>query len=255
MSSTNKTTNYELSQFIGTDKPAWLTDYNADMSKIDAGVATAQGTATGADTKATANTTAIGTLANLTTDDKTNLVAAVNEVDTHADAAAGTAASAVTTANTAAANANTAVNKVNSLAAYLTMSNITKVAAANIAADSGTISSSDITVAINSDGTFGKIYGNIRHRATAGDTGVNITLNYDSGIHPASDLVINGAGLGTKVAPSTLSTAYVNDVRLTIKPNGNIIIRYWPTGAGDNGISLYPCCYFFEDFGDEPVNP
>ena len=35
MSSTNKTTNYELSQFIGSDKPAWLVDYNGDMSKID----------------------------------------------------------------------------------------------------------------------------------------------------------------------------------------------------------------------------
>ena len=35
MSSTNKTTNYELSQFIGSDKPAWLVDYNGDMSRID----------------------------------------------------------------------------------------------------------------------------------------------------------------------------------------------------------------------------
>ena len=35
MSSTNKTVNYELSQFIGSDKPAWLVDYNGDMSKID----------------------------------------------------------------------------------------------------------------------------------------------------------------------------------------------------------------------------
>ena len=38
MASTNKTTNYELSQFIATDKPAWLGDYNQDMSKIDAGM-------------------------------------------------------------------------------------------------------------------------------------------------------------------------------------------------------------------------
>lgn len=38
MSSTNKTTNYDLSQFIGTDKPKWLSDYNGDMSKIDAAI-------------------------------------------------------------------------------------------------------------------------------------------------------------------------------------------------------------------------
>lgn len=35
MSSTNKTTNYNLSQYIGTDKPTYLGDYNADMLKID----------------------------------------------------------------------------------------------------------------------------------------------------------------------------------------------------------------------------
>lgn len=40
MASTNKTTNYQLSQFSPTDKPAWLGDYNQDMSKIDAGMHT-----------------------------------------------------------------------------------------------------------------------------------------------------------------------------------------------------------------------
>lgn len=35
MSSTNKTTNYNLSQFVGTDIPSILNDYNGDMQKID----------------------------------------------------------------------------------------------------------------------------------------------------------------------------------------------------------------------------
>ena len=35
MAHTNSTANYELSQFLGTDKPAWLVDYNSDMLKID----------------------------------------------------------------------------------------------------------------------------------------------------------------------------------------------------------------------------
>ena len=38
MSSTNKTAELHLSQFIGTDIPSILTDYNGDMQKIDAGV-------------------------------------------------------------------------------------------------------------------------------------------------------------------------------------------------------------------------
>lgn len=46
MSSTNKTDNYHLSQFVGTDIPSILNDYNGDMRKIDTAikeVATAEG--------------------------------------------------------------------------------------------------------------------------------------------------------------------------------------------------------------------
>lgn len=39
MASTNKTPNIQLSQFIGADKPSWLSDYNSDMLKIDTAVA------------------------------------------------------------------------------------------------------------------------------------------------------------------------------------------------------------------------
>lgn len=35
---TGQTDNYELTQFASSDKPAWLTDYNGDMRKIDAGM-------------------------------------------------------------------------------------------------------------------------------------------------------------------------------------------------------------------------
>lgn len=36
MTATNKTAHYDLSQFVGTDQPTWLGDYNGDMKKIDA---------------------------------------------------------------------------------------------------------------------------------------------------------------------------------------------------------------------------
>lgn len=42
MAHTNQTPNYELSQFLGTDKPAWLVDYNGDMEKIDLGMKVAK---------------------------------------------------------------------------------------------------------------------------------------------------------------------------------------------------------------------
>lgn len=36
MTATNHTENYNLSQFVGTDRPTWLGDYNGDMTRIDA---------------------------------------------------------------------------------------------------------------------------------------------------------------------------------------------------------------------------
>lgn len=69
MSSTNKTATIELSQYVGTDKPTYLVDYNGDMLKIDTAIATdrdaidtAQNKADEADGKADANSDAIGAL-------------------------------------------------------------------------------------------------------------------------------------------------------------------------------------------------
>ena len=38
MASTNRTPNYNLPQFIGTDKPTWLGDVNGAMSNIDSAI-------------------------------------------------------------------------------------------------------------------------------------------------------------------------------------------------------------------------
>ena len=48
MASTNKTTNYDLSQFVETDRPAWLTDYNGDMRKLDTALKAVSDVANGA---------------------------------------------------------------------------------------------------------------------------------------------------------------------------------------------------------------
>lgn len=69
MSSTNKTVTIELSQYIGTDKPTYLTDYNGDMLKIDSAIAadrdsiaSAQNTADTAEYKADTNKTSIDSI-------------------------------------------------------------------------------------------------------------------------------------------------------------------------------------------------
>ena len=241
MSSTNKTTNYELSQFIGTDKPAWLTDYNSDMGKIDAGVASAQNTATGADGKATANATAIGTLANLTTTAKTDLVSAVNEVNTNAGTASGSASAA-------ASAANLATQKVNALAAYLTLTKSVSALVANMTPSSGTVNRGEIAIKTNDDYSYGKVYGFIEH-TPANANQQTITLNIDSGIKPATAFSIHPAGVVNVSGAS--NDQGLAGITTTFNSNGTITVSYWPSAANvKHRLYLWPCFYVFEDFGD-----
>lgn len=111
MSSTNKTTYYNLSQYIGTDKPTYLSDYNSDMSKIDAGIHDVQETATTANqtagSAAAVAQTALGNTKTNETDIK-NLqsnVASINTSNVTRDANISKAQSDATKANDGAIEA------------------------------------------------------------------------------------------------------------------------------------------------------
>ena len=86
MSSTNKTSNLELSQFIGTDSPKWLTDYNSDMQKIDAGVSAVQTQANATDLVVAGHTSSISANAQSISDQQT----AITSLRTDVTAAQGT---------------------------------------------------------------------------------------------------------------------------------------------------------------------
>lgn len=125
MSSTNKTANFKLSQFIGADKPTFLGDYNNDMEIIDGALFTASQTAEEAvndvetvkseqaelkavheDTKkqvAQLKETADGM-----TGDVTAAQEAANSAEQKATAAQTAATDVVNAANTASANATKA---------------------------------------------------------------------------------------------------------------------------------------------------
>lgn len=88
MSSTNKTVTIELSQYIGTDKPTYLSDYNGDMLKIDSAIAadrdaiaTAQNTADGAVSAIGTLDTAVGNLNEEINDAGTGLAARVTTAE------------------------------------------------------------------------------------------------------------------------------------------------------------------------------
>ena len=240
MSSTNKTTNYELSQFIGTDKPAWLADYNQDMGKIDTQMKANADAATAASGAATAATTAIGTLENLTTDNKTNLVGAINEVDNHADNAQNTATTASNNANQALANITTLTNKFD-------LSSVTNL---TVTTSSGTISSQSMRIAKNNDGSVAKVYGIIEWTNSGSFAGeVTITMT-NTGLGSISEgFSVSCAGIRTIYAGGINST---NPCTLTYKTNGDIEYKFYSTAATTSISTMFiPFITFIENFGDQ----
>lgn len=232
MSSTNKTTNYDLSQFVGSDKPAWLQDYNTDMSKIDTGIHNAAATASGADGKADANTTAIGDLTYLSTSTKNNLVAAINEVDGNADTAQGTANNASNTANTAKTTADGLVKFLN----------INTFATSTVtSSDSATITGS-VRNATNADGSLGKVYGGIILTPANAPT---ITIS--TGLRPSSPITIQDLVILQDIGNN--KEIYTRNV--AIETNGNATIDI-PSAFNGRAVKIIlpPCLIFAQDFGD-----
>ena len=96
MSSTNKTTNYELSQFIETDKPGWLTDYNGDMRKLDTalkGVSDVASGASGSISSLADRMTAAEGAINTNANDIDALEARADSLEAQVQSSAGTIAS------------------------------------------------------------------------------------------------------------------------------------------------------------------
>ncbi len=257
-SSTNKTTYYDLSQYTGSDKPTYLGDYNSDMQKIDAGIRAAQ-------VKSSANEDNIGTLNELTTESKSTLVEAINEVDSHAD----TNATNISTLNLAVSG-NTShigdltdldtttksdlVNAINELKAIINNFNLTSYTTINqndIVSNGGTLGDRTIKVAKNSDGSLAKIYGVINLTAISGSNTITI---HNSGLNPANDIIINNAGI-LRIGSTSYAPYSPSAVDITIKTNGDIEINPKNLEAGSTcQYMLFPCLYFIKDFGDVPIS-
>lgn len=105
MSHTNSTANLGLPQFIGTDKPTWLSDVNGAFAAIDSYAGSNDAALAIVDGKAA---TAIGDASSAVT------------TATNAATTAGNAAATATNANTIAGNALTVANGINSKVGVLT---------------------------------------------------------------------------------------------------------------------------------------
>lgn len=253
MSSTNKTTHYNLSQYTASDKPTYLVDYNSDMSNIDTGIYNAQ-------TEATANTSAIGTLSNLTTTEKSNLVGAINEVDSDLGTLSGTVSGHTTAiadntsdignlANletTNKSNLVSAVNEVNTNTDNLTEKfdlTATSYGSGELALSGCTLTSGSITVAKNSDGSLCKVYGELLLNKTQQVGTITI---HNAGINPTSEFTVSCAGFEFNANTYGFQTAGI-----IFKTNGDIDIISYGVSTGGARLVLMPFVIFTKDFGDQ----
>lgn len=259
MSSTNKTTHYELSQYVGSDKPTYLTDYNGDMLKIDTGinaaktiadtnataitslttdVGTAQTTANTAVTNAataqsSANTALsnVGTLANLDTATKTSTVAAINEVVGEI----GNISNLTTTVKT---DLVSAINEVKSEESLIDMTNFYTVPTNDISCvnDAGSNTTVDTTnsqlyVKYNNDESLVKIYGRIFLTNTG-----HGTVKFQTPLRPSKQVIIPMHTI--RVISAADGRANLNDIDITLKTNGECSLPFTYSFATNDGTRM-----------------
>lgn len=254
MASTNKTTNYDLSQYIGTDKPTYLSDYNGDMYKIDAQMkVNADNVATAISSASTATSTA-----NTANSTANSALSTAQSASSTATSASTTATNAQTTANSALSTATTAQTKVNEVETNLNnfeqLFNFVNFDNLTLTTNSGEIYDQNIKCASNSDGSIGKLYGRARIRNITAIPPTKLTLTANTRLRPTSNITISCLGISSKGTGGLSSATVSSPVDVLVKTNGDIEIT---TDCRDNWeeVFLFPSMLFMKDFGDTPTPP
>lgn len=203
MGHTNQTTNLHLPQFIGSDKPTWLSDVNGAMLAID---------------------NAYGQIER----DASAAVAAANGAVTTATGAASTASSAAGTAATAASNASTALSTANNAAgtannayneAHEALQRVNGEVIAEVTAD-GVKSYADLLNELYADITLGDLkFPRLVHTTAAAATHFSAVSISGSSVIFARNYVSNSA-----------TEAKSESIRLAANASTYTIITYTSTG-------------------------
>lgn len=228
MSHTNTTANYNLPQFVGTDKPSWLTDVNGAM--------------TGIDTQMKSNADAITTTAG----DLSTLAGRVTTAEANISTNAASITTVANVANNAGTTATNAKTEADGLSAFLDINTFTDLTAT---ASRGTIVSQNFKSARNTDGSLGKIYGTLRITNTAGTTPITVTLT-DCGLRPSETITVNSGALrAVYTANDGLNDFTSTDVTISTTGAVSFII---PTNTliTEIQLTMTPFLIFAQNFGD-----
>lgn len=249
MASTNKTTNYELSQYIGSDKPTYLGDYNSDMSKIDTAMHTNASNITVNAGNITATDNKIGSLSNLTTTNKSDVVSAINEVDSNCDS---NATSIGTLANLNTINKSTIVNAINEVLANILNFNLTSYKQfdnSEVSMINGNLVSQYISLSKNSDGSLCKLYGSFTvNTPTNQSVSGKLTIT-NTGLTPTDEFTVSTLGINvTNESGNVIGVYSCNPV---FKTDGTIEILTGNLRANRTyTFYLHPSLIYVKNFGD-----
>lgn len=239
MASTNKTTNYNLSQYVGSDKPTYLGDYNSDMQKID--------------TQMKANADSAGSANSLATTAKSTADLAEEHAQTAITNASTADEKAVSAQNTAS-QANLTAQQALAIAQSFNLNTYEQIDNTDILCPDGTVdASSSITVAKNIDGSLAKIYGIINVKLS-NHTGP-VRISFPTSLRPTTEFTIQNAFIRRFVRNTNEHYITVNSLKL--KTDGTVEL-YASSSSSDytsENCYLLPCLYWIKDFGDTPVNP
>ena len=245
MSATNETPYLKLPLFAATDKPTWLGDFNTAMTDIDTGVANVNNEVAKLPSQiAAANNTAAA-------------------AQTTANAAQTTANAAQTTANAAQTTANAANNIATSTAMdlqgvkdyLLNLTNKGTIPTSQISTSSNlSLNSAIISYALNKEGTYGKIYGQINAQVLDNSNGRYVTLKGVPIKKPSSEITMNFLGFQYSLI-KTGNVNYMGISGMMLQPNGDIVLPL-SNSPMPGYIILYELLampIYFEDFGDKPI--
>lgn len=255
MSATNTTTNYNLPIFIGADKPSWLADFNGAMNAIDAQMkVNADAIATKSPILTFNDTTEIDLTksGNIIT---ANLASGVADkvgralVTPVAAPASEEIVSIDTNGSQHSLELGTGLVIDNGVlnAIDLNLNHFTTVSSVSGLPSGASFNSGTITSALNSDSTIGKIYGSFSLRNTTSGT---LYIDVDTG------LIVSAPQSQYDIAPAGLRLASGGNfsaITYTVHTNGHVYLSTSLKANDYNYIYLFPCIYFFKDFGDVPT--
>lgn len=268
MSHTNSTTNYNLPQFVGTDKPAWLGDINPAMTAIDTAIKSAKDAGDTADGKATQAQSEVDALE--------GTVSSLNNT-------VGTLSTTVTAQggdiNTNAINIQRNANAIESVAEHFNLTDFTSATMSDKKSLSALSNYVDfdqlnLTLAQNEDGSIFKLYGlvNVARGATStaefpktAVPGLTRYYGIPTGLYlksaPSSAFIVQGGALNvvqqshTNIIPVgiwNLEFSIGSDAQIYIYTNGNPTEYF--AGQQSWRTFYWACLYFAKDFGDDVIS-